>query len=278
MSAKDNFAQAMKELLNSGEGEGPISADEGRAPGSFSSFSTPDARPPKAPAPERHESVFGSGSLSASIVEEPAEEETAVAVETIEEETAAPAVEEVAAEEAAPQVSAPAYTSPAAPQDTTPATPSTDAVTVIAPGTTIVGNISTLGSLTMNGDVKGDVKVAKKLILEGRIIGDVDAQEVEVIRSSIKGNVTVASEFSMDDHTVVVGDISAKNACTNGKIKGNLTVLERGHLKPSATLVGNLVAGTVIIDEGAMLKGDIAITNAQNENIVVDEPEFDIEI
>ncbi len=277
MSAKDNFAQAMKELLNSGEAGSTDSTEGGQAPGSFSSFSTPDSRPPKAPAPEKQESVFGGSSFSKpatttstdSSAEEPKEEEVESDVSSSEPEVVE--VEPQAASEPSINMEAPAIVDDTSGQ-------SSDAMTVIAPGTTIVGNINTNGNLTMNGDVKGDVKVAKKFILEGRVIGDIDAQELEVKRSSIKGNITVAGNLNMDDHSVVVGDISAKNTTTDGKIKGNLTVLERGHLKPSATLVGNLVAGTVIIDEGAMLKGDIAITNAQNDNIIVDEPEFDIQI
>ncbi len=280
MSAKDNFAQAMKELLNSGEAGGAVSSEESRTPNSFSSFSAPDSRPPKAPAPEKQESVFGGGSFGSATSSKGSdvdatddEKDSDAAFEAVSD--AKPVLEEVPEDEPA---SAEAQVASQESTIAENATPTSDAVTVIAPGTTIVGNLTSNGSLVMNGDIKGDVKVARKFTLEGRVIGDVDAQEVEIIRSSVKGNITVTGDLEMDDHTIVVGDISAKNTTTNGKIKGNLTVLERGHLKPSATLVGNLVAGTVIIDEGAMLKGDIAITNAQNENIVVDEPEFDIQL
>ncbi len=306
MSAKDNFAQAMKELLNAGDGDGATEVEESKAPSSFSSFSMPDTRPPKAPAPEKKDSIFAGGALPGDEAENEtaadsalldAMEEAADQGEIVAEVQAGA---EIAAEEAtaiaapafaaapapaatyAPAPAAAPYTPPAAtsaPYEEPPAAAvSAGSVTVIAAGTTIVGDINTAGGLTINGDVKGDIKVATKLILNGKIIGDVEAENAEITGSMVRGNIKVTETFAMDGATTVVGDISARNAKSNGKIKGNLTVMERGHFESSATLVGNLIAGTVIIDEGAMLKGDIAITNAQNENIAVDEPEFDIQI
>lgn len=314
MSAKDNFAQAMKELLN-GDETGKETEDKKAAPSSFSSFSQPEARPPKAPAPEKRESVFGGGAPAAAPAPaaekpaEPAKEEAAAPAPKAEEPKAeapaapapapahaapapAPKAEEPKAETPSP-AAAPHAAAPEAPAASAPA-PATEApapaaaafapaadngdVTVIAKGTVIVGDVSTMGGMRCQGEVKGNITVAKKLELTGKVIGDIKAEDVAITASSIKGNVTVKNFFLMDGATTVVGDVSGKNAQVDGKIKGNLTVEERGHFESHATLVGNLVSGTVIIDEGAMLKGDIAITNAQNENINVDEPDFDIEI
>ena len=147
-----------------------------------------------------------------------------------------------------------------------------------APGTVVVGDINTNSDLRVLGEVKGNLKVATKLELNGKVIGDIEADEAAIANSLIRGNLTVRNLVTLDADTTVVGDVSARNAEINGKVKGNLTVDERGHFKTNATLVGNLISGTVIIDEGAMLKGDIAITNAQYEDISVEEPEFDIEI
>ncbi len=281
MSAKDNFAQAMKELL---DGDTDTNAKEGEdkkaAPSSFSSFSQPDARPPRAPAPDKKESIFGGapaadeaeeekpagsifgGAPSANESTEAADEEPAA-----EAEAATPAEEPVAAPVAAPAV-APA----AAP------TAATGDVTVVAPGTVIVGDISTAGGLRVEGEIKGNLNVASTLELTGKIIGDIKAADAVITKSLIKGNVAVKNFVTIDGETTVVGDVSGRTSQVNGKVKGNLTVEERAHFEPRATLVGNLIAGTVIIDEGAMLKGDIAITNAQNENINVEEPDFDIDL
>ncbi len=149
--------------------------------------------------------------------------------------------------------------------------------TIIAPGTTLVGDMTTAGGLRVGGNIKGNLKVASMMELNGKVIGDIEASDAVIVGSIVRGNVTVENVLTMDADTTIIGDVSAKNVDINGKIKGNLTVEERGHFQNNAVLVGNLMSGTVIIDEGAMLKGDISITSAQTENVAVDEPEFDID-
>lgn len=307
MSAKDNFAQAMKELLNTGDADTAGKDEEKKgAPSGFSSFSQPDSRPPKAPAPEKKAepaaekqddapaespsaSVFGGGPLRGTEPEAvPAVDEvTENAAGTAPAEEAAPVTQvmeesvEVSAMSQPRSMTGPGLTaqqSADGPVVGAPALGATDDVTVIAAGTTIVGDVNTAGGLKVGGDIKGNVKVATKLELTGKVIGDIEAEDAEITNSIIRGNISVKKVITVDGTSTVVGDVAAQNCKIDGKIKGNLTVEERGHFESHATLVGNLISGTVIIDEGAMLKGDIAITNAQNENISVDEPDFDIEI
>ncbi len=139
-----------------------------------------------------------------------------------------------------------------------------------------MGDIATAGGLRIGGSVKGNLKVASMMELNGKVIGDIEASDAVITGSVIRGNITVSNILTMDGETTVVGDVSAKSVDSNGKIKGNLTVEERAHFQGNAVLVGNLMSGTVIIDEGAMLKGDISITNIQTDHVTVDEPEFDI--
>lgn len=317
MSAKDNFAQAMKELLNSGEDDNLTKSTEEKksAPSSFSSFSQPDSRPPKAPAPVQDKkdlntvSAFGEkkeDNEPAESVKEPVEETIKETIEetsqdaVVPEPAAATPVSTFGSPVAAPQPStsfaAPAQASFSQPTHQAQAAPSpstqqpvstmaqqappafSDTVTVIAKGTTVVGDITTDNGMRIGGNIKGNLQIATTLELNGKIIGDIECEDAVITASVIRGNVTARNNINMDRGTTIVGDVSAKNIQTNGKIKGNLTVEERGHFESESILVGNLISGTVIIDEGAMLKGDIAITNAQIENITVEEPEFDIEI
>ena len=275
MSTKDNFAQAMKELLN-GEVEVPVEKEEKKpAPSSFSSFSQPEPKPMQQ--------------------QEPAEDEGEEIVEVIEVERAyqsavispppLPRMTPAPAPAPAPEYRAAAFSAPVQ-NSYQPATmprsmptasgPATTETTIIAPGTTIVGDMTTAGGLRVGGEIKGNLKVASMMELNGKVIGDIEAADAVIIGSTVRGNVVVSNVLTMDGDTIIVGDVTAKNVDINGKIKGNLSVEERGHFQQDAVLVGNLMSGTVIIDEGAMLKGDISITSAQTENVTVDEPEFDI--
>ncbi len=255
MSAKDNFAQAMKELLNAESGVAEKETEEnGGAPlTSFSSFAAAEeVRPPRAPAPVKKK-------------EEEKPEEAPVFAGVAE------VVSTTSVFSAPTPAPAPSW------QPQTKKAEEGEEVTVIVQGTTIVGDVTTSGGLKVNGNIKGNLRVADQLELNGKVIGDIEAENVMIAGSEVKGNVTARSMLKMDNQTVVVGDVTAQNMEVNGKIKGNLSVYERGHFEKEAILVGNLVAGTVIIDEGATLKGDISITSTQTESIMVDEPSFDID-
>lgn len=165
------------------------------------------------------------------------------------------------------------YTAPPA----APRVPSNE-VTIIAPGTKIIGDIDTDGGLRIGGSIKGNVHVAATLELNGKVIGDIEAEDIKITTSVIKGNVTARNLINMDKDTTVVGDVAARNVEIDGKIKGNLSVSERAHIETDSILVGNLISGTVNIEEGAMLKGDISITNIQGDDVDVDIPDFDIDI
>lgn len=340
MSAKDNFAQAMKELLNSGSKDNDSGDTEEKAsPGTFSSFSKPEARPPKAPAPEKQSEKPAAQPEPEVVAEKPAAPEPVVAAEkpapapapkpapapvqksstgsifssgpsnntytqqakpvTPAEPAPKPVVEKKAPVSIPPQPTTPAVSAPtpapapapipaatpvrtapgmAAPGPGVPPEIISDEVSVITPGTTIVGDINTNGALKINGSIKGNVHASATVELTGRVIGDIEADEVVINASIVKGNINARSTVTIDGGTTVVGDVSGRLVETNGKIKGNLTAEERGHFQANSILVGNLVSGTVVIDEGAMLKGDISITNAQAENVSVEEPEIEIDL
>ncbi len=258
MSAKDNFAQAMKELLNNSDSN--TSVDENTTP------------------------VDDLTSFVQSEVDVAFDEETDLFAEVAVEETVefsetAPAdyqenlhVEDNYVAMEVSQIDEMNNMGVPSPEGIV-----TDEVTVIATGTVIIGDLSVGGGLCVNGEIKGNLKVAGMVELNGKVIGDIVASDAVIVNSRVRGNLTVGNMLSMDGNSVVAGDVVARNIDINGKIKGNLTVEERGHFQQDAVLLGNLISGTVIIDEGAMLKGDISIANMQPESIEVDESEFDID-
>lgn len=279
MSTKDNFAQAMKELLNS-EGESAKREEKKVAPSSFSSFSQPE---PKRPATAK-DSTEGEEKLVAPPAPAPAPplSQAFSGPAAAKPKVAAPAPqvqdEPEIVQEPAPAAPTPVFSEPeiqpVIAQDARPMVKPN--ATIISEGTVIVGDVSTEGDLQVKGSIKGNVKVAGTMDLSGKVIGDVDAENVNIVCSLVRGNVKVVGSLTVDNVTTIVGDVSARSVDVNGKIKGNVTVEERSHLQSDAVVVGNLVSGTLIIDEGAMLKGDMAITNAQVGDVSVEEPDFEI--
>ncbi len=94
----------------------------------------------------------------------------------------------------------------------------------IGNGTSVEGTIETNGSLRIDGKVKGTVKSSD--------------------------TITIGSGGEVN------GDIFARNAIVGGKIEGNINVEEKLVLESTSVLTGNLRAGKLIIDEGAVFNGN----------------------
>ncbi len=94
----------------------------------------------------------------------------------------------------------------------------------IGAGTSLEGTIETNGSLRIDGRVKGTVKSSD--------------------------TVTIGAGGEVN------GEIFARNAIVGGKIEGNISVEEKLVLESTSVLTGNLRAGKLIIDEGAVFNGN----------------------
>lgn len=291
MAPKDNFAQTMKELLGGTSGKDEMPEEKKSVGVPLSSFSQPaktedegtkEESTPQDAAKEsdtKADKADLAGTTSGKTLADFAQTSYTTA-----DETALATQEE---ESTMQDYTSNLYSSTTTTTEETttspfaqplPANDAVGSVTVIAAGTKIVGDIDTDGALCIEGSVKGNVRVGTKLDLNGKVLGDIEAEDIEIISTAVKGNVVARNTVHMDKDTTIVGDVSAKNAEIDGKIKGNLTVSERAHIKVDSILMGNLVSGTVNIEEGAMLKGDISITNIQSENVTIVEPDFDINI
>lgn len=99
--------------------------------------------------------------------------------------------------------------------------------TVIAQGTELEGKFSCSDSVRLDGTIKGEVRVSKRLVMgnDGR----------------------------------VVGNIWATDAVIKGRINGDLVVSESLHLTETAVIEGNIAAKTMQVDEGARYNGTCKI-------------------
>ena len=92
--------------------------------------------------------------------------------------------------------------------------------------THVVGAVTTRGSLTVAGEVEGDVK-AESLTIErdAEITGDVRAVRLDV-RGKIKGNVQTTGKLSIAASGAVVGDVRAGSVVVEdgGTLDGRFTM------------------------------------------------------
>ena len=103
---------------------------------------------------------------------------------------------------------------------------------------TIVGETAVLkGDLTAGGSVRIDGK------LEGSVLG--------------------AEEAVIGEKGLVVGNISAQNAVMAGELRGNVSAAGMVVLLPSSRVKGDITAGKIKIEEGAVFEGKCLIKGAQ---------------
>ncbi len=134
-------------------------------------------------------------------------------------------------------------------------------VSTIATGTLIVGEIHSKGDLNVFGDVQGNVETKGNVTMGGKVIGNITVKDINFTKSSVKGNISANGSVQLDEKSTVVGDISSVMMSCNGRIKGNLKIEGKAHFLNETILVGNVCAGSLVIEEGARIKGDVSTSN-----------------
>ncbi|MBR4574045.1 MAG: polymer-forming cytoskeletal protein [Lachnospiraceae bacterium] len=126
---------------------------------------------------------------------------------------------------------------------------------VIPNGMTIVGDITTNGSLDIMGTVKGNVTVAGKLNITGNIEGDSKADEVFADGARIIGEVTSNGSIKVGQSSVIKGNMCATSAVLAGAVKGDIDVKGPVVLDSTAIIMGNIKSKSIQINNGAAIEG-----------------------
>lgn len=97
--------------------------------------------------------------------------------------------------------------------------------------------------LSSDVEIKGSLKFSNDLIIDGKI----------------EGEVTSDGALTVGENAFVVGEIRTKSVVIFGRVQGNISVTERCELKANAVLEGDIVAGTLSIEEGATFMGKSSV-------------------
>lgn len=92
-------------------------------------------------------------------------------------------------------------------------------------------------------EVKGEIKSTGSLRLEGSVEGSVESQ----------------SDVSVGDRAVVTADITAQNVTIAGTVNGNINCSGKAELLPTARVKGNILAGILVVSEGASILGELKV-------------------
>lgn len=108
------------------------------------------------------------------------------------------------------------------------------------------------------------------IISEGtKIKGDVIANGDIRIDGELIGNISAKSKLVIGPKGKIEGQIICTNIEVSGSIKGKVTASELINLKSTSQIVGDIIAGKLSIEPGAMFSGSCVMNGSKPAN----EPE-----
>lgn len=136
--------------------------------------------------------------------------------------------------------------------------------TVISRNTIIEGNIRSFANVNIDGSVKGDVQLTKNAAITGKVIGNVECNNASLSGSQMQGNITSKGQVKFDRDSLILGDISASYLDMNGKVKGNIDISGKADFKSDAYIIGDINVSTLTVLEGATISGHVNTTFLQD--------------
>ena len=95
--------------------------------------------------------------------------------------------------------------------------------------------------------------------------GTIRANNSVRIDGTLKGTLICKNTVTVGINGEIEGEVEAKNAIIGGKINGKIKVAEKLVLESKSTLVGELKASKLIIDDGAVFEGTSKMGAIQKE-------------
>ncbi|MCF0130992.1 MAG: polymer-forming cytoskeletal protein [Pseudobutyrivibrio sp.] len=130
-----------------------------------------------------------------------------------------------------------------------------DEVAIITSGMRVKGNIESIGSVEVQGEIEGDVKCNGKLVVTGHINGNSNSAEFFADSAKIEGEVITSGTAKVGVGSVIIGNITATSAVIAGAVKGDIDVNGPVVVDTSAVVMGNIKSRSVQINNGAVIEG-----------------------
>jgi len=100
------------------------------------------------------------------------------------------------------------------------------------------------------------VTIGKSLVVKGEITGS----ESIYIDGRVEGCISLAgNRITVGCNGVVAANINASEIVVLGKVRGNLVASDRVDIRGTGSLIGDVVAQRISIEDGAFFKGSIDI-------------------
>lgn len=107
------------------------------------------------------------------------------------------------------------------------------------------------------------VEAALSIIAAGmKITGDVDTSGVLKVDGEINGSITGARQVLLGRGGAVRGNVIAGEVVVGGYVEGSVSAAERLELQATATIAGDIETRSIVVLEGARINGLVRMTDA----------------
>ncbi len=90
---------------------------------------------------------------------------------------------------------------------------------------------------------------------EVKIEGDIQGNEDLQVDGQLKGSVKIAGDIFVGPTGIIEADVEAENVVVQGQITGNVLARKQLQIQSSGKLLGDCMAQTIDIKEGALFEG-----------------------
>lgn len=132
--------------------------------------------------------------------------------------------------------------------------------TIISRNTIIEGNVRSFANVTVEGSVKGDIQSTKNASLSGKLIGNLQCNNASMAGSQMQGDITSKGQVKFDRDSLILGNITSSFLDMNGKVKGNIAISGKADFKSDAYILGDITVSTLTVSEGATINGKVNTT------------------
>lgn len=164
--------------------------------------------------------------------------------------------DEESTEEESPVQESPAQSQTAAVSPSTPRSPQDINVTVARP--------SRPSAQTPAPSQDHESLIADQTFIDGTL----RAEESIRIRGAIQGEVESKRHVYVEEQAKVTAKVTGESVTVAGQVNGQIFCAGRVEIKPSGRVIGEITAGTLIMQEGAFFEGNLKMATRGEESRV----------
>jgi len=133
--------------------------------------------------------------------------------------------------------------------------------TYLAAGTMMQGTLTARGDVEIAGDFEGEIIAKGTVTLHSSISSKITAMGLILVGCTLTGDVEVSGNVSLDDQSMITGNVKAESMTCSGKVKGDLDIQDSLVLDGFAQIDGNIKVDTMSMARGAKIAGSIEMHN-----------------